>query len=263
MVNAFAISSSFVSSSGLFRRNAFTPARTSSGAPRRVCNRIRVIACLPSQKPRSATQGEELTTNINSDGKPKMSKTEQIAIMLGKNTDDMRVKSEKIKEEGRAEKRMSYGLALSSFVVGGVFFFVQYLDPNSSINLMQFMTQSSAPVDIIGTNGKPTLIEFSAAWCENCKYMAQRVFDLEKQYAGRINFVVVDGEDPERTDIVDKYGVDAIPQFSMISKDGKVEANLVGLVPKDVLMSDLDALLGDEALPFKGISLEQLKGPDS
>lgn len=218
--------------------------------------RVTVRACTSRSGPNSSNDGETPSTI-------QKSKTEEIAALLGQSKEEMEQKGSEIKKQVAAENRRKYGLALASTVISTALFFNTYLDPNSNINLMKYLTSTSTPVEVVGQNGKPTMIEFSATWCENCKYMARRVFELENEYSGRINFIVVDGEDPAIQDIVDKYGVDAIPQFSMISKSGEVQTNLVGLVPKSVLASDLDALLKEETLPFEGLSLAQLKGPGS
>lgn len=261
MANRSVMTSAFVLHPGLHSRNVFASHQTCRKVPKRVNNRVQVRACIPNEKRETPPDAEVSLTTPKADNSEKSSKTAQIAAMLGQDTKKMKAEAERVKQEVNAENRRKYGLALTSIIVSSTLFFTQYLDPNSAVNLMQYMAKSSTPVNVVGTNGKPTLIEFSATWCENCKYMARRVFELENEYAGLVNFVVIDGEDPHRMEIVDKYGVDAIPQFSMISKDGNVQTNLVGLVPKSVLASDLDALLKDDILPFKGLSLEELRGP--
>jgi len=43
-------------------------------------------------------------------------------------------------------------------------------------------------------NGKPTVIEFYATWCKDCKAMAPQMTDFEKKFSKQINFVVLDAE---------------------------------------------------------------------
>lgn len=215
-----------------------------------------VRACLPSDKTSSSTSGESSCSKPNT-----LSKSEQMAVLLGQDIAELKRKAEHQKLELRNENIRNYGIALATTVVTCAVFAIQKADLSSGLNLMTVLRRSSAPIEVIGTNGKPTMIEFSAKWCENCKAMAPRVFELEKEFAGRVNFIVVDGEDPMRQEIVDDYGVDGIPQFSMVGKDGKVRGNLIGMVPKGALRSDLDALLREESLPFPGLSLEELRSP--
>ena len=42
-------------------------------------------------------------------------------------------------------------------------------------------------------NGKPTVIDFYADWCESCKVMAPSMRSIETQYKDKINFVTIDG----------------------------------------------------------------------
>lgn len=42
-------------------------------------------------------------------------------------------------------------------------------------------------------NGKPTVIDFYADWCESCKAMAPSMRSIESQYKDKVNFVTLDG----------------------------------------------------------------------
>lgn len=225
----------------------------------RVTNKLR--ACTPSTG--KATDKTAIEVSNPDSGLPKKSKSEKIAELLGQDVKELKAKAKQEKEEVQMDQRIRYAAAALSFIISGSLFFLQKSNPNSSLNLLHFLTETSAPVEVVGTNGKPSMIEFSATWCENCKTMARRVFELENEYAGRVNFVVVDDDDSGKQDIVEKYGVDGVPQFSMVGADGVVKGNLIGMVPKDALMSDLEALLRDDTLPFPGISLEQLRNGQS
>lgn len=222
-----------------------------------------VRACIRTDDTKAGSGSESSADSSAVQAPDRKSKTEEMVELLGQNKAELEEKAAEIKAAAAADNRKKYGLALASAVISTLLFVSQKLDPTAGVNLMHFLTDTSAPIELIGQNGKPTMIEFSATWCENCKYMARRVFELENEYVGRVNFVVIDGEDPSRQEIVDRYGVDAIPQFSMVTKDGQVSVNLIGLVPKQALASDLEALLNGDTLPFKGLSLEALTGPSS
>lgn len=193
-----------------------------------------------------------------SEASKKKSKTEKIAEMLGQSKESMEDASVKVQEQKRRGNLKKYGLALGTTIVAVSLFFLEKLDPNAGGNLLRFLQANSSPQAVVGMNERPSFVEFSASWCDNCKHMAQSVYELENVYSDRVNFVVVDGDDPINSDIVDRYGVDGIPQFSMVDKNGKVKANLIGRIPKEILVDDLEALIGENTLPFPGLTSEEL-----
>ncbi|PXF39829.1 hypothetical protein BWQ96_10470 [Gracilariopsis chorda] len=212
-------------------------------------------ACVSQPEAKSQTDG----SGEGSGTKPKLSKTEQIAAKLGKSKESLEEARDNVMQQSKADKRKRYASAITATLVGVAAFLVQKLDPNSGVNLLRLMFESSAPASVVGTNNKPSMIEFSATWCENCRYTARSVFELEKKYGNEINFLVFNGEDPKNAEVVDRFSVDGIPQFSMISRDGTVKGNLVGRIPRNVLAEDLEALLKDEELPFPGLPFDEIR----
>lgn len=192
-----------------------------------------------------------------------LSKTEQIAALLGQNKETMTASKNEIMNQTKLDNRKKYGLALASTLIATGLFLEEKFNPNAGVNLLRFMEANSAPLAVVGTNNKPSFVEFGASWCENCKTMARSVFELENEYAGKVNFLIVDGDDPKNADIIERFGVDGIPQFSLVDSSGSVKVNIIGRVPKQVLAQDLDALLQDKPVPFPGISLDALRGAGS
>jgi thiol-disulfide isomerase/thioredoxin len=47
--------------------------------------------------------------------------------------------------------------------------------------------------------GKPVLVDVFATWCSACKNIAPTLAQLEKDYAGKVNFVVLDVSDKSST----------------------------------------------------------------
>jgi thiol-disulfide isomerase/thioredoxin len=123
----------------------------------------------------------------------------------------------------------------------------QLLHPVTPLQLLATMQQRSSPVTIIGSNDKPTVVDFWAPFCGNCKVMAPTLQALELQYKDRVNFVMVNGGQLEARPLVNAFGVDAIPHLALVSADGLVETALIGIIPKHVLAADLDVLLQNAA----------------
>ena len=73
--------------------------------------------------------------------------------------------------------------------------------------------------------------------------MAPTLFQLEENYKDKVNFIMVNGDDPENWALIEKLGVDAIPHLALLEADGTVDTALIGTVPKLWLSKDLDTLL--------------------
>ena len=48
--------------------------------------------------------------------------------------------------------------------------------------------------------GKPVVVDVYASWCPACKNIAPTISQLEKKYAGKVEFVVLDVSDKSTTD---------------------------------------------------------------
>ena len=84
--------------------------------------------------------------------------------------------------------------------------------------------------------------------CENCKFMAPTMLQIEEEYKDKVNFVMVNGDDPQSWPLIEAFGVDAIPHMALINAEGEVETALIGPIPKRVLEADLNVLLANAAL---------------
>lgn len=188
----------------------------------------------------------------------KKTKTEEIAEKMGQSRETMEIAREKVFTEERLSNRKKYGLVFTATIAAVLIFLLEKSNPSGGVNLLRFLQKNSAPVEVVG-NGRPTVIEFSAVWCESCKQMAHNVFDLENEYVNRVNFVVLNAGDPENAAFMDSFGVDGIPQFSLMATNGQNLGNLIGYTPKFVLNENIDAMLnGQEILPHPGFSLLEL-----
>jgi thiol-disulfide isomerase/thioredoxin len=147
--------------------------------------------------------------------------------------------AEQIRSRNMVVAVLSVAFALGHFVW-------QYLHPIEPIQILYQLQQSSADIHVIGKNGKPTVIDFWAPWCENCKLSAATLQSLEEQYGKDVNFVLINGDLAANGEYVDALGVDAIPHMAFISYDGVVETALIGPVPKRVVQADIEVLLENE-----------------
>jgi Thioredoxin domain-containing protein len=134
-------------------------------------------------------------------------------------------------------------VAIAAFSLAILNYTWQYTHPITSLTLLTEMQRNSEELNVIGNNGKPTVVDFWAPWCENCKASAPTLASIEQEYKDKVNFIMVDGDKGENWPIIERFGVDAIPHLAMVGSDGVVETALIGPIPRRVLREDLDAML--------------------
>ena len=98
-------------------------------------------------------------------------------------------------------------------------------------------------------DSKPALVEFYADWCSICRAMAPTVAELRDRFGDRVNFVMLDIDDPQWAEQVREFRVVGVPYFAFVlppqgETDGlQVQQILVGKYPKPVVAEALDRLL--------------------
>ncbi|CAH1413264.1 unnamed protein product [Lactuca virosa] len=112
------------------------------------------------------------------------------------------------------------------------------------------LSAASLPYEEALSNGKPTVVEFYADWCEVCRELAPDVYKVEQQYKDRVNFVMLNVDNTKWEQELDEFGVEGIPHFAFLDKNGNEEGNVVGKLPKKYFMENIDALAtGKPSIP--------------
>lgn len=146
-------------------------------------------------------------------------------------------------ERNRVSKTNSIFVALVSFAAAILNYLFQYTHPVTDVQLLFSMSQASTPLTEIGSNGKPTVVDFWAPWCENCRRSASTLALIEKEYGKEVNFVMVNGDSADNWNLIEQFHVDAIPHMALVSREGDIETALIGAIPSSVLRADLDVLI--------------------
>jgi thioredoxin 1 len=84
---------------------------------------------------------------------------------------------------------------------------------------------------------QPVVVDFWATWCGPCKALAPVVDEVAQAYNGRAKVYKMDVDRNNATPM--RYGVRGIPTL-LIFKEGKVQEQIVGYVPKDTIQKALD-----------------------
>jgi thiol-disulfide isomerase/thioredoxin len=150
----------------------------------------------------------------------------------------------------RQQQRRNVAAAVLSIALAVTNYLWQFTHPISPVQLLATLQQTSDPLTVIGTNQKPSVVDFWAPWCENCKLFAPTLQKVEQEYRGEVNFCMVNGDDqPKASPYLDAFGVDAIPHLALVSADGTVETALIGPIPMSVLQADLNTLIKNAQVP--------------
>ena len=116
--------------------------------------------------------------------------------------------------------------------------------PLSGLMTLKTMAAEAMPYGDAIESPNPTLIEFYADWCTTCQGMSSTMADLNQHYGSRINFVMLDIDDPQWVGQVAEYGASGVPQFTLLNADHGEVKTWVGKVPKSILANVFDQLIG-------------------
>lgn len=156
------------------------------------------------------------------------------------------------------KKRNNIFVAILAFSAAILNYGYQFTHPITSLSLLAEMQRNSEELNVIGNNGKPTMVEFWAPWCINCREEAATIASIEAEYKGKVNFIMVDGDKGDNWPIIERFNVDAIPHIALVSSDGLVETSLIGTIPRGVLRDDLDTMIENSHRLEQGEGRKQL-----
>jgi thiol:disulfide interchange protein len=96
---------------------------------------------------------------------------------------------------------------------------------------------------LVGSTGRPQMIEFFAFWCITCQSMRQIVHELQDEYATAVDFVYLD-IDAENTKTLqrDLTFTGLRPTIIFLDAKGQEKARLVGVHTKAEIANKLDEL---------------------
>ena len=135
---------------------------------------------------------------------------------------------------------------LSFFLVISLFFLRNGFQSNA---MLDQLAKNSLDPEIALSNGKPTVFEFYADWCEACKEMAPYMVDAEKLNSNKIDIVMLNVDNSRWLDLIDKYNVNGIPQLTFFNEKGEFKGFSLGVRNFNELDEIFTALINNYELP--------------
>ncbi len=77
------------------------------------------------------------------------------------------------------------------------------------------------------------IVDFYATWCGPCKMLSPVLEEVSD------TFKVIKVDVDKHEDLAKEFGIMSVPTI-MIYKDGNIEKSLVGFMPKDALLSEIN-----------------------
>jgi len=111
------------------------------------------------------------------------------------------------------------------------------------------LARRSLPPEVALSNGRPTILEFYADWCEVCREMAPAMLAVEQRHSADLDVVLVNIDNPRWLDLTDRYDVTGIPQLNLFSADGTMRGRSLGGRSETELDAIAKALMGNSPLP--------------
>ena len=135
---------------------------------------------------------------------------------------------------------------LSFALVISLLFFQNGFKANS---MLDELAKSSLLPEKALSNGKPTVFEFYADWCQACKEMAPDMIDLKKQTSNKVDIVLLNVDNFRWTDLIDKYDVNGIPKLTFFDDKGEFKGFSLGVRKYNELNEIFLALINNSKLP--------------
>ncbi len=115
--------------------------------------------------------------------------------------------------------------------------------------ILDQLAKNSLEPNIALSNGKPTVFEFYADWCEACKEMAPDMIEAKKLNLEKIDIVLLNVDNSRWFDLIDKYDVNGIPQLTFFDDKGDFKGFSLGVRKYSELNQIFLALINKSELP--------------
>jgi thiol:disulfide interchange protein len=114
---------------------------------------------------------------------------------------------------------------------------------------LEKLARQSLDLPVALANGRPTIVEFYADWCQACQAMAPAMDTLAERRQGQLNVVLLNVDNPRWQAEIERFQVNGIPQLDLFSASGQQVGRAIGARSATELAAISDALLAGSPLP--------------
>ena len=114
---------------------------------------------------------------------------------------------------------------------------------------LEQMARRSLDLPVALANGRPTILEFYADWCEVCRSMAPAIEAIDTKHRGALDVVLVNVDNPRWAPEIERYEVNGIPQLEFFDRRGTSVGRSLGGRSFAELDRIAEALIKGEPLP--------------
>jgi len=114
---------------------------------------------------------------------------------------------------------------------------------------LEQLARQSLDLPVALADGRPTLVEFYADWCEACRAMAPAMETIEQQHRGELDVVLLNVDNPRWQPEIDRYEVNGIPQLELFDAGGTAIGRSLGARSRSELEALSSALIAQTPLP--------------
>lgn len=114
---------------------------------------------------------------------------------------------------------------------------------------LERLARQSPELTVALADGRPTVVEFYADWCEACRSMAPAMERIERQQRGRMDVVLLNVDNPRWQPELERYDVNGIPQLEFFDATGAAVGRSIGARSGAELDALSSALVDGTPLP--------------
>jgi thiol:disulfide interchange protein len=135
---------------------------------------------------------------------------------------------------------------LAALLAVGLFALRGGLQPTAPL---ERLARQSLDLPVALRDGRPTLVEFYADWCEACRAMAPAMETVEAQHRGSLDIVLLNVDNPRWQPELERYEVNGIPQLELFNAQGDPVGRSLGARSAPELEALSTALIAAAPLP--------------